>query len=154
MPKNASHSLMHSCFCLPHVFGAPRHSPWMFLQWSSFFPWLGSGFVNIQWLGSLLGVFVLFLHSHGWEFCVFNVAHSMEEISTNLGTEGVAFSHVKPSNISGNRVSLPGSFSAIWKFIFGSQVVFIQPKILYLLCVHIFLWSELVGSGIGFELAW
>ena len=35
-----------------------------FWQCSSFFPWLGSGFVNIQWLGSVLGVFVLFLHSH------------------------------------------------------------------------------------------
>ena len=68
----------------------------LFVQCSSFFPWLGSGFVNVQWLGSLLGVFMLFPHSHGWEFLVFNVAQPMGDISTNLGAEGAVFSHVKP----------------------------------------------------------
>ena len=67
-----------------------------FLQCSSFFPWLGSGFVNVQWLGSLLGVFMLFPHSHGWEFHFFSVAQAMGYRSINLGTEGAVFSHVNP----------------------------------------------------------
>ena len=34
-------------------------SSFTFLQFPMFFPCLGSGLVNIQWLGSLLGIFVL-----------------------------------------------------------------------------------------------
>ena len=94
--KMYAHSTMHPRFSLPHVFGALVHSPFMVLQCSSFFPWLGSGFVNVQWLGSLLGMFMLFLHSHGWEFCVFSVAYPIRDKSMNLGTEGVVFSHMKP----------------------------------------------------------
>ena len=94
-PKNAAHSLGHSRCCLPHVFGAPRHSPWMLLQCSSSFPWLGSGFVDIQWMGSLLGIFVLFLHSHGWEFHVLCVAQPMGDKSTISWTKGVVLAHVK-----------------------------------------------------------
>ena len=73
-PKMYAHSTMHPRFSLPHIFGAPMHSPFTFLQCSSFFPWLGSGFVNLQWSGSLLGIFMLLPHSHAWEFRAFNVA--------------------------------------------------------------------------------
>ena len=95
-PKTYAHSTKNPCFSLPHIFGAPRHSPFTFSQCSSFFPWLGSGFYNVQWLRSLLGSFMLFPHSHGWEFHVFSVAHPMGDKSMNLGTEGVVFSHMKP----------------------------------------------------------
>ena len=53
-----------------HIFWRSWHSPWTFLQ-CSFFPWLGSVFVNDQWLGSLLGFFVLFPHFHGWGISCF-----------------------------------------------------------------------------------
>ena len=96
MTYGPTHFLMHPRFYLPFIFGAAGNSPWTFLQCSSLFTWLGSGFVDIQWLGSLLGVFVLFLHSHGREFCVFYVAQPMGGKYTNLGDEGVDFSHVNP----------------------------------------------------------
>ena len=67
-----------------HIFGAPGHSPWMFLQCSSFFPWLGSVFVNVQWLGSLLGIFVLFPHLHGWEISCFSAFHSQWGIDPRI----------------------------------------------------------------------
>ena len=60
LPKNVAHFLMHSHGCVPHVFGAPGHSHSRFLQFLMLFsPWLGSCFANSQWLGSLLGVFVV-----------------------------------------------------------------------------------------------
>ena len=65
-PKIAAHSLLHPCCCLPHIFGAPSILHSRFLQCSSFFPWLGSVFVNVPWLGSLVGIFLLFPHLHGW----------------------------------------------------------------------------------------
>ena len=99
-PKTYAHSTMDPRFSLPHVFGAPGHSPFTFQQCSSFFPWLGSGFVNVQWLGSLLGIFMLFPHSHGWEFHVLSIAQPMGDRSTNLRTEGVVFAHVKAQNVS------------------------------------------------------
>ena len=46
-------------FLLSHVFGAVGYSPFTFLQFPVFSPWLGSCFPNIQSLGSLLGVFVV-----------------------------------------------------------------------------------------------
>ena len=58
-PKMYAHSSMHPHFSLPRVFGTLLHSPFTVLQCSSFFPWLGSGFVNVQWLGSLLGIFMI-----------------------------------------------------------------------------------------------
>ena len=95
-PKTYSHSTMHPHFSLPCFFEAPRNSPFMFLQCSSFFPWLGSGFVNVQWLGSLLCIFMVFPNSHGWKFHVFSVAQPMGDKSTNSGTKVAIFPHVKP----------------------------------------------------------
>ena len=52
--KMYAHSTMHPHFSLPHVFGAPVHSPFMFLQCSSFSPSLGSRFLKISVAGLLV----------------------------------------------------------------------------------------------------
>ena len=87
--------------CIPFVvfpmfFRALGNSPWTFLQCYSFFPCMGIVFIDIQWQGSLMVIFGLFLHPHNWEFHVLCVAQPMGDISMNLGTEGVIFSHMKP----------------------------------------------------------
>ena len=77
--SSLGHSELPMCetihiFRLPQDFGAPGIHHSRPLLCYSFFPGMGSVFVNAQRLGSLLGVSVLFPPLHGWGNLLFSVA--------------------------------------------------------------------------------
>ena len=140
---------MHPCFPLPHVFGAPVHSPFTFRQFSSFFPWLGGCFGNSQWLGSFLDVFVVVSSLLGWGKPIFGCTMNGRRDPQYLGVYWGCFSHVKPINIYANQIAIKGLFYPSSIFVFGSQDIFLNPRTCIFVCVHPVFWSELVWSGRG-----
>ena len=86
---------------LPHDFGAPGIHHSRSLLCSSFFPELGSVFLNVQWLGSLLGIFVLFLPLHGWGILGSELHNQWTKQSHEFGCQLICFGHVSAINESG-----------------------------------------------------
>ena len=140
-------------FGLPHDFGAPDIHHSRSLLCSLFFPELGSVFVNVQWLGSPLGVFVLFPPLHGWGISCSELYSQRGNRATNLGADRVCFGHVRAINEYGIRIVAKGVVLPICKFVFGSQVDFHQSHIWKLLCVPLLFWLNCFWSGNGSELA-
>ena len=84
-PKNVCHSTMHPRFSLPCIFVALMHSPFTFLQCSSFSPSLGSRFCKSQWLGSLLDIFVFVFLITQMGKTVFGLHNELQKRPTIFG---------------------------------------------------------------------
>ena len=77
--KFTTHPLCIHVFSSSHVGWSSGGFPSFLQQFLVFSPWLGSCFVNVRWLGSLLDDFLLFPPSHSWGISFFGVAQSMGE---------------------------------------------------------------------------
>ena len=106
-------------FCLHHVFGAPGHSHSRFYNFLCFSPWLGSCFANSEWLGSLLGIFlVVFLIT--WLGKMFlGCTTSVRRDPQFLGVAEFVFGHVRAINDSRNRIVQAELFYSISILDFG-----------------------------------